>query len=530
MTGIIYIRVSSDDQVKGTSLDEQLEACQKYCADNNIEVLAMFREEGASAKSTEREKFLEAIEFCRKNKVDAFIVWKGDRFSRNLLDHYAVKSTLIKYGTKLHSVTEKFTDDPTGKLLEGMMAVIAEFDNDIRKQRCSGGMLGRLKKGIYPWRPPTGYLCEQNKKHAMKKGTPDPIDPIKFKAIQRALKEMAKRPFTQTDFAEALNRYGLVSAKGKAIDLKNADRILALHLDFYAGKLKNPFYPEAGEAWYKGGHKPMITEEELATIQKMRQHKKVKEWPATEKVARLNELFPLKGTLFCSLCRHRLTGSTSRGNGGIYHYYHCFTVGCSRKGRTLESKSIEASFLSYIAHITPKREFLDMFRTKVIDEWNERGRKFDLDIKQYQAGISDLQERKAKVRAVRSQGECTNEQYSDRMSEIGNKELVTNISLNEARIEKFDIETAVIYATTFIANLSRTWFDLPRELKPQFQKLVFPEGVFVDANKKLRTTKLGLIYNLERKVLPQTNDNRDFVDPSGFEPLTSALQMRRSTN
>ena len=116
------------------------------------------------------------------------------------------------------------------------------------------------------------------------------------------------------------------------------------------------------------------------------------------------------------------------------------------------------------------------------------------------------------------------------MSEIGNKELVANISLNEARIEKFDIETAIIYATTFISNLSRTWFDLPRELKPQFQKLVFPEGVFVDANKKLRTTKLGLIYNLERKVLPQTNDNRDFVDPSGFEPLTSALQMRRSTN
>ena len=171
-----------------------------------------------------------------------------------------------------------------------------------------------------------------------------------------------------------------------------------------------------------------------------------------------------------------------------------------------------------------------MFRAKVIDEWNERGRKFDVDIKQYQASMSDLQERKAKVRAVRSQGECTNEQYSDRMSEIGNKELVTNISLNEATIDKFDIETAVIYATTFIANLSRTWFDLPRELKPQFQKLVFPEGVFVDANKKLRTTKLGLIYNLETKVRPQNNDKGDFVDPAGFGPATSALQMRRSTN
>ena len=153
-----------------------------------------------------------------------------------------------------------------------------------------------------------------------------------------------------------------------------------------------------------------------------------------------------------------------------------------------------------------------------------------MHIKRYETGIFDLQERKAKVQAVRSQGECTDGQYKDRMDEIGNKELVTNISLNEARIEKFDIETAVIYATTFVGNLSRTWFDLPRVLRPQFQKLIFSEGVLVDANKKLRTTKLGLIYNLERKVRPQTNDKLDVVDPAGFGPATSALQMRRSTN
>ena len=48
----------------------------------------------------------------------------------------------------------------------------------------------------------------------------------------------------------------------------------------------------------------------------------------------------------------------------------------------------------------------------------------------------------------------------------------------EAKIEKFD----------------------PRELRLQFQDLVFPEGVFVDGNKKLRTTKLGYIYELKQKA------------------------------
>ena len=67
-TGIIYTRVSSDEQIKGTSLGEQEEACRKYCIENDITVVFnVFREEGASAKSIDRPVFLNAIEYCRKN-------------------------------------------------------------------------------------------------------------------------------------------------------------------------------------------------------------------------------------------------------------------------------------------------------------------------------------------------------------------------------------------------------------------------------------------------------------------------------
>ncbi len=119
--GIIYIRVSSDEQVKGTSLKEQEEFCLKYCNETGITVAGIFREEGASAKSADRPVFLSAIEYCRTNKVETFVVWKCDRFARNMSDHYAVKTALLKYGTKLDSVTEQIGDDATGKLMEDMM-------------------------------------------------------------------------------------------------------------------------------------------------------------------------------------------------------------------------------------------------------------------------------------------------------------------------------------------------------------------------------------------------------------------------
>ena len=80
MKGIIYTRVSSDEQVKGTSLDTQEKACIAYCEAKGIDVVKVFREEGASAKTADRKEFLNAIDFCQKNKgkIDSFVVHKLD--------------------------------------------------------------------------------------------------------------------------------------------------------------------------------------------------------------------------------------------------------------------------------------------------------------------------------------------------------------------------------------------------------------------------------------------------------------------
>src|SRR5438309_1987071 len=138
MRGIIYVRVSSEEQVKGTSLNDQLERCKKYCLEKGIEVICdPFIESGESAKTAERTELLNAIEFCRKSKgaIDAFVVWKVDRFARNTDDHFYVRKLLAEYGVTLHSVTEPIGNNPTEKLFEVMLAGFAEFDNAIRTQR-----------------------------------------------------------------------------------------------------------------------------------------------------------------------------------------------------------------------------------------------------------------------------------------------------------------------------------------------------------------------------------------------------------
>ncbi len=526
-TGIIYTRVSSDEQVKGTSLREQEEFCLKYCAEKDIDVLKVFCEEGASAKSADRPMFLSAIEYCRKNKVDTFVVWKCDRFARNMSDHYAVKSTLLKYGTKLNSVTESIGDDPTGKLMEGVMAIFGEFDNDIRKMRCSGGMLGRLKQGITPWKPPVGYICQHNKKQDKKKDTPDPIDPATFYILQRGLREYTSGCYTITQLAEVFNRYGLTTSKGKKINAKFVDRLLTEHLAFYAGILKNPFYPKNGEMTYEGKHTPMITKAEYGAILMIRAGKKIR---SVKHAKTNNGNFPLKGTIFCEECGKKITGSSPRGNGGVYHFYYCSNQECVMRGKTIRKKEVEEGFLKFLSSVTPQERILKLFEETVISYWKEKGLAFEIQANRFDKELATLNAKKKRIKLMREDGEYSKEEYQERIDEVENQILALGISLNEANIEKFDVEAVVRYAVQTINDLPRFWFDLSEELRPRFGKMVFPEGVLYSKVKSFRTTKIGCIYELKKKNSNKKSPFFSMVDPSGFEPLTSSLQMRRSTN
>ena len=89
------------------------------------------------------------IDFCRQNKnaVELLLVWKVDRFARNVTDHFNVKATLAKYGVRIVWVTEPIGANPEGRLMETILAGFAQFDNNIRAMRTVQGMR-KLQEGI----------------------------------------------------------------------------------------------------------------------------------------------------------------------------------------------------------------------------------------------------------------------------------------------------------------------------------------------------------------------------------------------
>jgi DNA invertase Pin-like site-specific DNA recombinase len=156
---IIYTRVSTDEQVEGKSLDNQLDACTKFAEQNRWAIAQVFTEKGVSAKTTDRAELIKLLKYCTENKgkVSHLIVWKLDRFARKAQDHLALKAVLSKVGVKVVSVTENIEDTNSGKLMETVLAAFAEFDNDVRTERTTKGIRARMDEGAWPFFAPLGY-------------------------------------------------------------------------------------------------------------------------------------------------------------------------------------------------------------------------------------------------------------------------------------------------------------------------------------------------------------------------------------
>ncbi|NLE23896.1 MAG: recombinase family protein, partial [Clostridiaceae bacterium] len=478
------------EQVKGTSLENQDELCRAYCQNKGIEVLEIFREEGASAKTAHRAEFLRAIEYCRKNKgkVDAFVVYKVDRFARNTEDHFYVRKMLIEYGVTLHSVTEPIGNNPAEKFIETVLAGSAEFDNAVRTQRAIDGMAMKINQGISPFKPPLGYNCPHARSRGEKKTEPDMPDEEIFPIIQKGLQKFSTGLYSQAELLRYFDKLGLSKITGKKTQPQLISRILGKSLKFYAGIIFNPWTREE----VKGLHQPMITKEEYFRIRMILTGKIIR-----VKREKFNPIFPLRGTVKCGSCGKLLTGSCSRGRNEKYAYYHCYNKECPMYGKAISKLKLESEFINYLNGITPKKDFLELFEATVLSHWDEMISYFEAEAQKYTRYLNVLDGKRKRIFEMREEGSYTPDEFRERKEEIENTIMVTKISLDETRIEEFDIKGALSYTNNFISNLGRQWFDLS-ESRSRFQKLVFPEGISYCRGEGFGTAPLGLIYELNR--------------------------------
>ena len=147
----LYARVSTHDQ---QTLPLQLGAMRTYAKRRGWKVVLEEKEVGSGAKT--RPKREDMLKAARRRELDAIVVWRLDRWGRSLLDLIGTLRELYAVGVGFVSLTEALDmTTPGGRALAGMLAVFAEFERDILRDRVKAGIAQARKEGRPHGRPPT---------------------------------------------------------------------------------------------------------------------------------------------------------------------------------------------------------------------------------------------------------------------------------------------------------------------------------------------------------------------------------------
>jgi DNA invertase Pin-like site-specific DNA recombinase len=136
MSKVGYGRVSTI----GQSLDVQESKLNEYGCD----IVFLDKHSGTTA---DRPKLKEARNYVRQG--DSLVITKLDRLARSTYHLTQIAEELKQKGVDLIVLDQNIdTSTPTGKLLFNMLASIAEFETEIRKERQMEGIAKAKERGV----------------------------------------------------------------------------------------------------------------------------------------------------------------------------------------------------------------------------------------------------------------------------------------------------------------------------------------------------------------------------------------------
>lgn len=166
-----YARVSTTEQVNGSSLDEQIKKVRGVAMLRGADLDATFIDRGVSGSKQLGERPEGGRLMAALKPGDCVIVSKLDRLFRNALDALAMAEWFKKNGVDLVIVDmgiDPVTQNGVSKMFFGMLALMAEFERErIRERQAEGQAAKKAKGGFIGGRKPFGYRVEGLGKNAV---------------------------------------------------------------------------------------------------------------------------------------------------------------------------------------------------------------------------------------------------------------------------------------------------------------------------------------------------------------------------
>jgi DNA invertase Pin-like site-specific DNA recombinase len=317
-SGVLWVRVSSDDQAKGYSPDSQERLLESIAAKREIIPVKKFNVTESAKTSENRKLFKEMIEFIKKNEIRNLVALSADRLARNYQDFTTLQILVDKHNVSIIlAETNKIINqnsDYSDRFLFQLLASLSEMGNRQRSADTRRGMEQKARQGGAPYYVPIGYLNVVDPQNPKRKFVI--VDEERGSLIKKAFELYDTGKYSLFTLADELNRLGLRTRPTKS---HSAAPITKSSIEVI---LKNKFYIglvlQRGQ-YYPGAHQPLISKQLFDSVQgRLAQHCSYSR-PDSKKV------FPFKKFLKCGYCGCQLTGEEQQGKNGNsqYRYYRC---------------------------------------------------------------------------------------------------------------------------------------------------------------------------------------------------------------
>lgn len=154
-----YVRVSTERQVdEGFSLDVQRQKLKSHCAAQDLELVAIEADEGASAKTLDRPGLHRALAMLTEGRADALLVPTLDRLTRRVVDLGHLIETYFAAGRwSLLAVKDHIdTRSAGGRMVLFLIMTVAQWERETIGERTRTAMEFLRTEGVSVGRAPLG--------------------------------------------------------------------------------------------------------------------------------------------------------------------------------------------------------------------------------------------------------------------------------------------------------------------------------------------------------------------------------------
>lgn len=339
----IYARFSSDSQ-RDESIEIQVEYCQRLIKQNGWVLGEVYTDYARTGRTDDRPGFQRCISDGVAGKYDILVIYKTDRFARNveIAQHY--KRKLFEAGVELHSVREgEVKDTPEGFLFSGMTDLWADYYSRNLSVQIREGNQKNAKKlkasGVRRY----GYDVDENDHFIINESEAE---------VVREVFSMYLDGYTSNQIAAALNARGIPTARGARWQ---APPLLKM--------IKNPAY--IGTYSY-AGH---VVEDAIpAIIDKGAFYlaQEITNNRTRGKRMSVRSEYVLSNKLYCLTCGSSMSGTSgTSATGKKYRYYTCSKKkdGCAHR---ISADTIEKIVTDAVSKMLNNEETINMMTADMI--------------------------------------------------------------------------------------------------------------------------------------------------------------------